>query len=131
MADRFQISKVNGGDFEPTNITTICENSSDPNSNNNNGASSPPPQTTPHYQQHPAPRKSSRISFRGFGSIFSKDKEDRKYSLGQLTQDSAPRLDFYRLSMRNQKRPSIGELQCEPIEEHEVSSHCPRFVKHN
>uniref|UniRef100_A0A1I8P469 Bumetanide-sensitive sodium-(Potassium)-chloride cotransporter n=1 Tax=Stomoxys calcitrans TaxID=35570 RepID=A0A1I8P469_STOCA len=120
MADRFQISKVNGGDFEPTNITTICENSSDPNSNNNNGASSPPPQTTPHYQQHPAPRKSSRISFRGFGSIFSKDKEDRKYSLGQLTQDSAPRLDFYRLSMRNQKRPSIGELQCEPIEEHEA-----------
>ncbi|XP_075145555.1 sodium potassium chloride cotransporter [Haematobia irritans] len=122
MADRFQISKVNGGDFEPTNITTISENVSDPNlnNNNNNNNDNPPPVT--HYQQHAPPRKSSRISFRGFGSFLrsKQSNDDRKFSLAQITQEALPRMDNYRYSMRNLKRPSIGELQCEAIEEQET-----------
>lgn len=93
MTDRFQISKVNGGgpgvgDFEPTNITTISENVTSDNSVNNANGSAPPPAGGGHYQQHNAPRKSSRISFRGFGSFLrsKQSADDRKFSLAQLTQ---------------------------------------------
>lgn len=85
MSDRFQISKVNGGDFEPSNITTISEHASDNNNATTNGN---PPQTVHHYQQNAQPRRSSRLSFRGFGSFLrtKQNDEDRKFSLAQITQ---------------------------------------------
>ncbi|XP_058984572.1 bumetanide-sensitive sodium-(potassium)-chloride cotransporter [Musca domestica] len=124
MTDRFQISKVNGGgpgvgDFEPTNITTISENVTSDNSVNNANGSAPPPAGGGHYQQHNAPRKSSSISFRGFGSFLrsKQSADDRKFSLAQLTQEALPRMDNYRMSKRDKKRPSIGQLQCEAVGE--------------
>ncbi|XP_037815432.1 bumetanide-sensitive sodium-(potassium)-chloride cotransporter [Lucilia sericata] len=112
MTDRFQVSKSNGTN---PNITTITENiptnGQEPNSN------------APTYQ-NPPPRKSSRISFRGFGSFLKPRKstvtDDRKFSLAQLTQESLPRLGNYRLSQRNIKRPSISQLQCEPVQEESI-----------
>ncbi|XP_017467653.1 PREDICTED: bumetanide-sensitive sodium-(potassium)-chloride cotransporter [Rhagoletis zephyria] len=61
-------------------------------------------------------RKNSRLSLRGFGHFLrknSRQEDDRKYSLAQLTTEALPRLDNYRISKRNMKRPSIGELHGE------------------
>ncbi|XP_065355203.1 bumetanide-sensitive sodium-(potassium)-chloride cotransporter [Calliphora vicina] len=113
MTERFQVSKSNG-----TNpITTISEdvptNGSEPNTN----APMPPPSTQP-------PRKSSRISFRGFGSFLkpkTSEINDRKFSLAQLTPESLPRLGNYRTSQKKKnKRCSISQLQCEPAQEETI-----------
>ncbi|EDW55882.1 GM20564 [Drosophila sechellia] len=44
-------------------------------------------------------------------------------------QESLPRLDNYRISMRNLKRPSIGELQGEAVDQ--VSSEAPNRGVHD
>ncbi|KAM7362982.1 sodium potassium chloride cotransporter [Cochliomyia hominivorax] len=112
MTERFQVSKLNGTN---PNITTICEDvPTDGNDISTN---------LPSYQNAQPPRKSSRISFRGFGSFLkpkNSDSNDRKFSLAQLTQESLPRLDNYRHSKRNIKRPSISQLQCEPVQEQTI-----------
>lgn len=82
MTERFQVSKLNGTN---PNFTTISEDvATNGNETNIN---------TPSYQQNinvQPPRKSSRISFRGFGSFLkprnSIANNDRKFSLAQLTQ---------------------------------------------
>lgn len=78
MSERFQVSKLNGTN---PNITTISEDvPMDDNDINSNVPSSQPTQ--------PPPRKSSRISFRGFGSFLKPRNSvatDRKFSLAQLT----------------------------------------------
>ncbi|CAD6995861.1 unnamed protein product [Ceratitis capitata] len=61
-------------------------------------------------------RKNSRLSIRGFGHFLrknSRQEDERKFSLAQLTTEALPRLDNYRTSKRNMKRPSIGELHGE------------------
>ncbi|EDV92859.1 bumetanide-sensitive sodium-(potassium)-chloride cotransporter [Drosophila grimshawi] len=125
MADRFQILKVNGNasvnggfDEEPG-----CTNNNSSAANaelNSNG-----PATIGADENHLQPkavegsesRRTSRLSFRGFGQFLRKSDTERKFSLAQLTKETLPRLDNYRISMRNLKRPSIGELQGEAADQ--------------
>ncbi|KAH8381896.1 hypothetical protein KR009_000837 [Drosophila setifemur] len=116
MGDRFQISKVNGtanagydGDAGPAHVEQT-------------DAVHPPSSHENHLQPKPSGetgenRRSSRLSFRGFGHFLRKSDAERKFSLAQLTKESLPRLDNYRISMRNLKRPSIGELQGEAADQ--------------
>ncbi|TMW51827.1 hypothetical protein DOY81_003072 [Sarcophaga bullata] len=112
MVERFQVSKTNG--TTPI-IPTITENVAIGNEQNT---------TAPAQQQQVSQsRKSSRISFRGFGSFLkskNSNDNDRKFSLAQLTQESLPRLDNYRISKRNIKRPSISQLQCEATQDETI-----------
>lgn len=110
MADRFQISKVNG---DHPNIATISEDEN---------AKQIAEMNQQNQSQQP-PHKSSTLSFRGFGSFLrpkNQDGVDRKFSLAQLTQESLPRLDNYRMSKRDKKRPSIGQLHCEAVQEESI-----------
>ncbi|EDW68151.1 bumetanide-sensitive sodium-(potassium)-chloride cotransporter [Drosophila virilis] len=128
MADRFQISKVNGS----ANVNAAFD--AEPGCANNNAAPAEHPPNGPativadgghahdnHLQPKAAEgvenRRTSRLSFRGFGQFLRKSDAERKFSLAQLTKESLPRLDNYRISMRNLKRPSIGELQGEAADQ--------------
>ncbi|EDW84229.1 uncharacterized protein Dwil_GK14023 [Drosophila willistoni] len=127
MADRFQISKVNGS----ANINAAYDAEGGADESDASTIAHPPPaiNTTANYNDnHLQPnkaashetgenRRSSRLSFRGFGHFLRKSDAERKFSLAQLTKETLPRLDNYRISMRNLKRPSIGELQGEAAEQ--------------
>uniref|UniRef100_A0A6P4EY10 Uncharacterized protein LOC108047371 isoform X1 n=1 Tax=Drosophila rhopaloa TaxID=1041015 RepID=A0A6P4EY10_DRORH len=116
MADRFQISKVNG----TANAGYDGEAGTAPADQTD---AVHPPSSNENHLQPKAPgesgenRRSSRLSFRGFGHFLRKSDAERKFSLAQLTKESLPRLDNYRISMRNLKRPSIGELQGEAVDQ--------------
>uniref|UniRef100_A0A1A9X1V7 Bumetanide-sensitive sodium-(Potassium)-chloride cotransporter n=1 Tax=Glossina brevipalpis TaxID=37001 RepID=A0A1A9X1V7_9MUSC len=129
MADRFQILKVNNNGFDNNynnnnnnnnnnSITTISENVNNRNGTTSEATSEAPP---PLQQQHFPPQATRRKSSRFFGNLLrskqSQNASDRKYSLAQLTQEALPRLDNYRISKRNLKRPSIGQLHCEAVQE--------------
>lgn len=78
MVERFQVSKSNG---TTAIIPTITENVAISNEQNSTA--------TAQQQQVSQARKSSRISFRGFGSFLkskNSNDNDRKFSLAQLTQ---------------------------------------------
>ncbi|XP_033163413.1 bumetanide-sensitive sodium-(potassium)-chloride cotransporter [Drosophila mauritiana] len=118
MADRFQISKVNG------TANAGYDGEAGSAESDQTDAAHPLPPTSNENHLHPkAPgetgenRRSSRLSFRGFGNFLRKSDAERKFSLAQLTKESLPRLDNYRISMRNLKRPSIGELQGEAVDQ--------------
>ncbi|XP_037950069.1 bumetanide-sensitive sodium-(potassium)-chloride cotransporter-like [Teleopsis dalmanni] len=112
MAERFQISKTNNEQEMPK----IVENVKYQNNNNNNVNINGPPPTIENSEEN---RRSSRLSIRGFGS-FLKKNEARKFSLNQLTNETLPRLDNYRMSKRNQKRISIGEMYGEHEQEQTI-----------
>ncbi|XP_073839221.1 sodium potassium chloride cotransporter isoform X2 [Musca autumnalis] len=80
------------------------------NNNNNNVNDSepppPPPTANGHFQRSNAKHKSFRLSFRKLGSF--------------LTREALPRMDNYRMSRRDKKRPSIGQLQCEAMAEQQT-----------
>jgi len=85
MADRFQISKVNG----TANAGYDGEGSAP---SDQPDASHPhPPSSNENHLQPKAPgesgenRRSSRLSFRGFGHFLRKSDAERKFSLAQLT----------------------------------------------
>ncbi|KAH8330958.1 hypothetical protein KR067_009485 [Drosophila pandora] len=116
MTDRFQISKVNG------TANAGYDGESGPTASDQPDAAHPPAGNENHLQPKPPGesgenRRSSRLSFRGFGHFLRKSDAERKFSLAQLTKESLPRLDNYRISMRNLKRPSIGELQGEAADQ--------------
>lgn len=96
MADRFQISKVNGS----ANVNAAFD--AEPGCANNNAASAEHPPNGPativadgghahdnHLQPKAAEggenRRTSRLSFRGFGQFLRKSDAERKFSLAQLT----------------------------------------------
>ncbi|KAH8278959.1 hypothetical protein KR018_011778 [Drosophila ironensis] len=117
MADRFQITKVNG----TTNVGYEGDACPAP-TDQPDGAHPAATGNDNHLQPKAANdtgenRRSSRLSFRGFGHFLRKSDAERKFSLAQLTKESLPRLDNYRISMRNLKRPSIGELQGEAADQ--------------
>ncbi|TDG47570.1 hypothetical protein AWZ03_006009 [Drosophila navojoa] len=119
MADRFQILKVNGS----ANVNAAFDAETGGGGGSAANAEQPPngPASGPAHENHLQPkatdggesRRTSRLSFRGFGQFLRKSDAERKFSLAQLTKETLPRLDNYRISMRNLKRPSIGELQGE------------------
>ncbi|KAH8407263.1 hypothetical protein KR222_011792 [Zaprionus bogoriensis] len=135
MADRFQISKVNGSanvnaafDEEPAAANGTSANNAGGNAAADHAANGPAtivPDTSHAHDNHLQPkaaeggenRRTSRLSFRGFGQFLRKSDAERKFSLAQLTKETLPRLDNYRISMRNLKRPSIGELQGEAADQ--------------
>lgn len=96
MADRFQISKVNGSanvndafDEEPANSNGI--NGAEPLPAN--GPTAPDSGSSHAHDNHLQPkaaeagenRRTSRLSFRGFGQFLRKSDAERKFSLAQLT----------------------------------------------
>lgn len=96
MADRFQISKVNGS----ANVNdAFDEEPATANSNHDQPATNGPATITPdsgsshandnHLQPKSAEggenRRTSRLSFRGFGQFLRKSDAERKFSLAQLT----------------------------------------------
>ncbi|XP_037954068.1 bumetanide-sensitive sodium-(potassium)-chloride cotransporter-like isoform X2 [Teleopsis dalmanni] len=113
MFSRSQASKANNDvDISNNKMSTICENVEQNGNNNNYNVNEDDVVTS-----NVAPttnRRNSRLSIRGFGSILGKKRDERKFSLYQLTNESLPRLDNYRASKRNIKRPSIGEMHGEP-----------------
>ncbi|KAM8706746.1 hypothetical protein ACLKA7_010934 [Drosophila subpalustris] len=130
MADRFQVSKVNGSAninvaFDGENASANSNSSAAIAEHPSNGPATLGADTCHAYDNHLQPkaaesgenRRTSRLSFRGFGQFLRKSDAERKFSLAQLTKETLPRLDNYRISMRNLKRPSIGELQGEAADQ--------------
>nr|XP_014091112.1 bumetanide-sensitive sodium-(potassium)-chloride cotransporter [Bactrocera oleae] len=100
-----------------SNTTTTQQyNGYPPNTNNSTSNAPADPNHLSSEGGNPACRKNSRLSLRGFGHFLrknSRQEDERKFSLAQLTTEALPRLDNYRISKRNMKRPSIGELHGE------------------
>lgn len=82
MADRFQISKVNGTTNAAYDGEAVGPDQPD---------AAHPPSSNENHLQPKAPgesgenRRSSRLSFRGFGHFLRKSDAERKFSLAQLT----------------------------------------------
>lgn len=105
MADRFQISKVNG--IANVNAAFDGENASANSNSNSSAANAEHPSNGPaiivgdschahdnHLQPKAADggenRRTSRLSFRGFGQFLRKSDAERKFSLAQLTKYVPP-----------------------------------------
>jgi len=86
MADRFQISKVNG------TANAGYDGEARSAESDQTDAAHPLPPTSNENHLHPKAsgetgenRRSSRLSFRGFGNFLRKSDAERKFSLAQLT----------------------------------------------
>ncbi|XP_055901935.1 bumetanide-sensitive sodium-(potassium)-chloride cotransporter isoform X1 [Eupeodes corollae] len=107
MTERFSISKVNmnggsagGGESEKTNGNPVDVVGDLPSERNS---------TSPGVGL-----KRFSLLHRNVSQNNEHDESNsRKFSLAQLTREALPRLDNYRTSKRNLKRPSIGELHGE------------------
>lgn len=95
MADRFQISKVNGSAnvndaFDEEPATNGAEQQP---ANGSAGTAATDSGSSHAYDNHLQPkaaeggesRRTSRLSFRGFGQFLRKSDAERKFSLAQLT----------------------------------------------